>query len=274
MRLLWNFHLLISTTVVDEGDSMQMDAEAMSHGAEEGLEAMDLVDSDNILGGERLIDDEVPQELDEPLAKLALDNIRDTIDRLYRLSFKIRNPATRLGFSKAKRYRLLAEDGNDLRESLIAADLKHIDDLMTRHRKMPPEESRNHFLVQRLAKANTTRRQQFGLWNRHKSKVEQQIERAGGSKNITLHYDSGTTSQPIPESISQPSTATKINASICLDETQSAYTSSTITALSREDQGCKIVIPRLPEKVRGKDFECPYCYILCPGRISDGSAWR
>ena len=220
------------------------------------------------------MDDQAPEELDELLAKLALDNIRDTTDRLYRLPSRTRNPATRLGFSKAKRCQLIAEDGTDLSESVIAIDLRHVDDLMAKRLKMPPEQSRNHFLVQRLVKANTTRRQQFGLWRRHRLKVEQQIERNRGSTNIAVHNDAGTTSQKIPDTMSQPTTATKIDASICLDETRSALTSSTFTALSKEDQGREIVIPRLPERLRGKDFECPYCCILCPGRISDGSAWK
>ena len=274
MRLIWNRRLLISTTVVDEGNFMQRDAETMSHGAEEGTEAMELVESENILEGERFMDDEAPQELEEPLAEIALDNIRDTIDRLYRLSFRIRNPPTRLGFLKAKRERLIAEDGTDLTELVQAIDLKHVGDLMAKHLKMPPEEIRNHFLVQRLAKANTTRRQQFGLWRRHRLKVEQQIEGTGGSKNIALHDGSGETSQQTSVTISQPTTATKIDPSIYSDETQSVFTSSTFTPLSKEDQGREIVIPRLPRKVRGKDFECPYCYILCPGRISNSSAWK
>ena len=193
---------------------MQRDAETMSHGAEEGTEAMDPVDSDSLLRGEESVDDEAPDKLDEPLAKLALDNIRDTIDRLYRLSFKIRNPATRLGFSKARRCRLIAEDGTDLSESVIAIDLKHVDDLMAKRLKMPPEESRNHFLVIRLAKANTTRRQQFGLWRRHGLKVEQQIDRNRGSTSIAVHNDAGTTSQQRPDTMSQPTTATKIDESI------------------------------------------------------------
>ena len=220
------------------------------------------------------MDDEARDELDEPLAKLALDNIRDTIDRLYRRSFRIRNPATRLGFSRVRRCRLIAEDGTDLSESVIAIDLKHVDDLMAKRLKMPPEESRNHFLVIRLAKANTTRRQQFGLWRRHRLKVEQQIERNRGSTNIAVHNDAGTTSQQRPYTMSHPTTTTKIDESICLDETRSAFTSSTSTALSKEDQGREIVIPRLPERIRGRDFECPYCCILCPSRISDGSAWK
>ena len=250
----------------------------MSHDAEEETEVLDLVDTDNLLKGEQFMDNGDSQELDESLAKLAFDNVRDTIDRLYRLSFKIRNPATRLGFSKAKRDRLIAEDGTDLTESVIAIDLKHVDDLMGKHLKMPPEESRNHFLVQRLAKANTIRRQQFGLWHSHGLKTEQYIEWTGGSTNIELHNDPGTTSQQTPNTVSQPSTATRIDASICLDNSQYVLPSSAHTASFKEDQGQdqgqEIIIPGLPEKVRGKDFECPYCYLPCPGRISEGSAWE
>ena len=253
---------------------MQVEAETMSHEAEEEIEGLDLIDNDNLLEGERFMDDEDPQELDEPLAKLASNNIGDTIDRLYRLSFRIRNPATRLGFSNAKRYRLIAEDGTDLMESFIAVDLKHVDDLMAKHLNLSPEEGRNHFLVQRLAKANSNRRQQFALWRRHRWEVEQRIELTGGSKNIGLHRGPDTTPHQKPSSVSQPSTVTKIGASICLDDSQSVFSSSTHTASFREDQERETIIPRLPDKVRGKDFECPYCYILCPGRISDGSAWK
>ena len=166
---------------MDECNSMRMEAQTISYEAEEESEGLGLVESDIPPDGEQFMDDEAPQELDEQLAKLASDNIRTTIDRLYRLSFRIRNPATRLGFSEAKRHRLTAEDGTDLMESVTAIDLKHIDDLMAKHLKMSREESRNHFLVKRLAKANTNRRQQFGLWRTHRSKVEQWIERKGGS---------------------------------------------------------------------------------------------
>ena len=259
---------------MDECNSMQMEAQNMSHEAEEESEGLGLFESDIPLDGEQFMDDDAPQELDESLAKLASDNVRTTIDRLYRLSFRIRNPATRLGFSEAKRYRLTAEDGTDLMESVTAIDLKHVDDLMAKHLRMSPEESRNHFLVKRLAKANTNRRQHFGLWRRHRFKVEQWIKHTGESRNIESHKKTGMTSQQTPDTISQPSTATRIDASISLDDSQSVFSSSTCSTLFREDQGREIIIPRLPDKVRGKDFECPYCYILCPGRISDGSAWK
>ena len=246
----------------------------MSDEAEEESEGLGPVESDTSLDGEHFMDDETPQKLDELLAKLASDNVRTTIDRLYRLSFRIRNPATRLGFSEAKRYRLTAEDGADLMESVTAIDLKHIDDLMAKHLRMSPEESRNHFLVKRLAKANTNRRQQFGLWRTHRSKVEQWIKRTRGSKNIESHKKTDTTSQQTPDTMSQPSTATRIDASTGLDDSRSVFSSSTCSTVFSEDQGWEIIIPRLPDKFRGKDFECPYCYFLCPGCISDGSRWK
>ena len=242
--------------------------------AEEESEGLGLDGSDTPLDGEQFIDDEAPQGLDEPLVELASENIRTTIDRLYRLSFRIRNPATRLGFSEAKRYRLIAEDGTDLTESFAVIDLIHLEDLMAKHLKMSPEESRNHFLVKRLAKANTNRRQQFALWRMHRSRVEQWVERTGGSEHIESHNETGMTSQQTPGTIPQPSTATRIDPSIGLDDSQSVFSSSTCSTPSRDDQGQEIIIPRLPDKVRGRDFECPYCYMLCPGRISDGSAWK
>ena len=274
--------MLRSVTVMDECDSMQMESQNMSLEVEVESEGLRLDGSDILLDGEQFINDEAPQGLDEPLVKLASDNIRTTIDRLYRLSFRIRNPATRLGFSEAKRYRLIAEDGTDLTQSCAAIDLKHIDDLMAKHLKMSPEESRNLFLVKRLAKANTNRRQQFGIWRIHRSKVEQWIKRTGGLKNIESHNETSTTSKQTLDTTSQPSTATRIqpatatsiDASIGLDDSQSVFSSLTCSTWSKEDQGREIIIPRLPDKVRGKDFECPYCYILCPGRISDGSAWK
>ena len=141
---------------MDEHSFTQIEAEAVSHEAEEKTEGLGLVNSDNPLKEEQFADGEAPQELDEPLDKLASDNVRDTIDRLYRLSFRIRNPATMLGSSEAKRYQLIAEDGTDLMVSFAAIDLKHVGNLMAKHLKTSPEESRNHFLVKRLAKANTT----------------------------------------------------------------------------------------------------------------------
>ena len=259
---------------MDEHSFTQIEAEAVSHEAEEETEGLGRFDSDNPLKEEHFADSEGPQKLDEPLDELASDNVRDTIDRLYRLSFKIRNPATRLGSSEAKRYRLIAEDGTDLMESFAAIDLKHVGNLMTKHLTTSPEESRNRFLVRRLAKANTTRRQQFGFWQRHRSNVEQRLERTGGSEKIELHNYGGTTSPQKSNTKSQTSTSTSIDASISFNDSQSLFPSSTRIAPSREDQEKGILIPRLPDKVRGKDFECPYCNILCPGRISDGPAWK
>ena len=48
----------------------------------------------------------------DSISTIILENVRLIVDRLYKLSFKIRNPATRLGFSKARSYREIeAETG-------------------------------------------------------------------------------------------------------------------------------------------------------------------
>ena len=40
----------------------------------------------------------------DSISTIVLENANSIIDRLYKLSFKIRNPATRLGFSRARSY--------------------------------------------------------------------------------------------------------------------------------------------------------------------------
>ena len=69
--------------------------------------------------------------LESSLAKTALENAEGVIDRLYRLAFKIRNPATRLGFSKAQNFQQIDPDtGVDLIEVFAAFDLQHVEQIL------------------------------------------------------------------------------------------------------------------------------------------------
>lgn len=63
----------------------------------------------------------------EPFADAALLNASRTIDRLYRVAFKIRNPANRSGFTKARNYKQIdAESGKDLMQVFHDFDVKHV----------------------------------------------------------------------------------------------------------------------------------------------------
>ena len=207
-------------------------------------------------------------------ATIVLENARLIIDTLYKLSFKIRNPATRVGFSKARAYRQIDEDtGVDLMEAFSIWDLRHFAEIFGRYQQVPPSKCENHFLVQRLARANTRRRQQFGQWQKHTMKLERfnhgPIQPRPDAQPIAaLSSERGL--------LSLPSTATKLEESkIDLDDCASIRTASTLYVLSKEDEENDVQIPPLPKELCAKnEFECPYCHIICAKRTSNKLAWK
>ena len=109
---------------------------------------------------------------DESIAEIALGNARSIIDQLYRLSFKIRNPATRLGFSGANKHRKVdIETGIDLFDQFAVVDKRNVEEVVADYRNTSPEDCNDDFLVKRLAKANTYRRRQFSHWRKHQAKM-------------------------------------------------------------------------------------------------------
>lgn len=202
----------------------------------------------------------------ESISTIVLENAKLIMDRLYKLSFKIRNPATRLGFSKARSYHEYDEDtGVDLMDWYASFDLRHMAEIMARYWRRSPEDCKNHYLVQRLASANTHRRRQFGQWGRHKLKLETRFAQIMG---ITRGSEKGA--------FSLPSTATGLDeTNINLNDTASVGSSSTCANWFIDDDENHVSIPPLPEKLcTGKHFECPYCHVLCSTRTSTRMAWE
>ena len=218
---------------------------------------------------------------EEPFYAIVLENAKLTIDRLYKLSFKIRNPATRLGFSKARSYRAIDEEtGIDLMDRYGCYDLRHIAEIMAQHMHLSPEECESDDLVQRLAKANTNRRRQFGQWRRHKlkmdsvgkgfvQKVNQKSSAEAARSLLNIPQDSKT------GALSVPSTATKVDENnVDLTDTASAISTSTYAAMFTEDDEHNISIPPLPKSLcTGKEFECPFCHVLCSRLVADKISW-
>lgn len=219
---------------------------------------------------------------DDSISTIVLENAKLIIDRLYNLSFKIRNPATRLGFSKARNYREINEEtGVDLMDMFASFDLRHLAEIIARYWGRPLEECENHYLVQRLAEANTNRRRQFKQWQKHKLKLENvgrkftQImgnELSGQKSPMLLTVPRGSEKG----ASSLPSTATRLDEnSVNLDDNTSIMSGSTYAVLFTDDDENNISIPSLPEKLcTGKAFECPYCHILCSRRTSNKTAWE
>ena len=219
---------------------------------------------------------------EESISTIVLDNARLLIDRLYKLSFKIREPATRLGYSRVRTYRAMdKETGADPMQRYASFDLRHVAEIMARYWRTTPEECENHDLVQRLASANTNRRRQFGQWRRHKLKLERvekvYVQTMEDKPNVeaapTLLNDP---QGPEKGAFPLPSTATRVDENnINMDETVSALSDSISTISSTEDDMDNMNIPPLPGTLcADKDFECPFCHILCSKHVSNQTAWE
>ncbi|KAL2810943.1 hypothetical protein BJX63DRAFT_433767 [Aspergillus granulosus] len=104
-------------------------------------------------------------------------NIVGIVDELYHLVFDIRNPAIRLGFSKAFTYSEIDPDTEvNIIDGYRAVDLNHLKDLFRSYNHAVSDDPEDlHYLVRHLVKANTRRRQQFKYWRNHKIKHERVI---------------------------------------------------------------------------------------------------
>ncbi|KAL8816325.1 MAG: hypothetical protein Q9223_004639 [Gallowayella weberi] len=222
---------------------------------------------------------------DDIYLETALGNVNDIIDKLYQLSFKIRNPVTRLGFSKAQNYREIdQETGVDLIQIIAGFDRQHIEHVFMELRKSNSiEDIQNYYLVKRLAKANTRRRQQFKHWRARRIKIEassnppRDLNLPVPSSNVLVTgqkqlLETPMAGQPAP---SMPSTATRLDPAIVnLDDTTSIISTSTYARLERGHEHT-LEIPQLPKKLRSKkEFECPYCHVLCSGRMGTTRLWK
>ena len=160
---------------------------------------------------------------------LLLDGVRDPINRLYKVSTKIRDPSSRLGSSRAvKHQRIDEESGVDFLRVIEQADIDHIRSLFLQYQKAralqecdtvePTEDaagreddhdgvwepirtvlSQNRavdsFLIRRIARANVRRRQQFAYRKMHREKLARQT-RASISTQGVLTPGTELPSQP------------------------------------------------------------------------------
>ena len=144
-------------------------------------------------------------DTEESMMELILDGIRDPIDRLYKVSTKIRNPSSRLGSSKAMNYQKIDEEtGVDFLRAIERVDHDHIRSLFLQYQKsralqecdtIPPSKSAAEgedekdcvwepirsvlsqqrdtelYLIRRIARANVRRRRQFAYQKVHREKL-------------------------------------------------------------------------------------------------------
>lgn len=164
---------------------------------------------------------------------LLFDSVKDPIDRLFKVSTRIRNPSSRLGSSKALRHQQIDQDsGIDLLRAIEHFDHDYISSLFLQYRKLKAVEehetakpsentdgkdednfvweplrtvlSQYHeevtngtepLIVRRIARANVRRRQQFAYWRQHRDKL------ARHTKNFTLNIEDSENVAPVTKVI-------------------------------------------------------------------------
>ncbi|KAJ5908062.1 hypothetical protein N7495_000744 [Penicillium taxi] len=236
-----------------------------------------------ITSHERLSDDSEDDDFessdDESVTDLLLNSVNATIDKLYRLSFKIRNPAMRLGFSRSLKYQKVdPETGVNLIDQFRENDQRHLEQLFACYRSTSADEFETHFLVQRLAKGNTRRRQQFGYWKRRRGQFE--TESKTELEPCLVPRKSENIANPnmlkVLIASSRPSTATHLDVSkVKLEDNTSIISSSTVVNMDVEGNGDYFYIPPPPKHLWDREeFECPYCFTLCPRKMLHQTNWQ
>jgi len=167
---------------------------------------------------------------------LLLDDIKDPIDRLFKLSIWIRNPSSRFASSKALRHQQIDPESNvDFLKVVEKFDYDYVSSLFLQYRNSraqkehpevcPPEKKDSDedvddvsepirtvlsqhkinllkdtesFLVRRITLANVRRRQQFSYWKKHRGKLSQH------SKAATQHIEVRNDMAPIQLNVDIP----------------------------------------------------------------------
>lgn len=254
--------------------------------------------------------------------ELLLDGVRDPINRLFKMSTKIRNPSTRLGSSRAANYRQVDEEtGVDFLQTMKEADVDYVKSVFLEYQKVRackennPAEARggpsgenedevwepirtvlnqererertgaNSYLIERIARANFRRRQQFAYWAKHRDKLHNHIKayqaQRGRLPTAQRHkvseFPSGL--EFTPGAVPSVTTATNLNiAPLEALDNRSNWTISEYAPSTRPAADATVDFPPAPKIARktptDKFFECPYCFFLCPNEILADKAWK
>jgi hypothetical protein len=182
----------------------------------------------------------------------------------------------RLGSSKSLGYREVDKDsGVDLIEQFAPLDHQYIKDLFHSYNPSHPED---YYLISRLAKANTRRRQQFRYWKKRREAFERMSMADLIDDKEQREHLAVPGMEPIDLAPSQPSTATWLNADkVRLGDDDAMSVLSKVSFLpSGDDQGADTISlpppPRIAPEV--KEFECPYCFTICPQKLSGKRNWE
>ena len=227
--------------------------------------------------------------------------IIDIIADLYKLSFRIRNVATKTKSLKPALYKEIDEETNiDKFAEYANYDHNHVLESFKQLRKdaaqqtsgIPPRTSRDEqedmYLAERLAITITKRRRALRYWQRHAKKLADAPalpQSYSVSTNVVANPNTGQLPQRLQpaghiaalslmeKSIPSGTEATTYDCK--LDDSPDTQSVISYASTAFDLHGNSIYLPPAPVAAsRGAEFLCPYCGIICPSRHGKNRAWR
>ncbi|KAF1839078.1 hypothetical protein BDW02DRAFT_585440 [Decorospora gaudefroyi] len=231
--------------------------------------------------------------------KMRFEEMVDIVDNLYKLGVRIRTPTIRSRSFKAVSYAPKdPETGIDVLGAYAAFDLQHVQELLSHLRQpyLTDGQDGQDFLTVRLSAAVTLRRRHFKYWKRHRDKLGaaathdeplSTVLPVADGPNPPSHNDALETQVVSPivtalkEAASQKTGRTLMSGTEAthhhqsLDEMVDTKSVTSYAVTVKDIYGRGVNLPAPPKTANGdKDFECPYCYIICPARYGRGRPWR
>jgi len=253
----------------------------------------------------------VETEDDVDSIQALLGDIKDIVDRLYRLAARLRNPTTRALPSIKNFHRLTykTSDGQDVPltkeerrlahkqcemlhsrriEDIVRQSFKKIDTSLDDDLDIPTKD-----LIRRIGCANAYRQQQFIFWREReqgrRDRLATSISHSAPISNRKSPY------ADIPLAPAQDTENRKITFSeplshtwelpnevlaqphLVVEDSRSEISNSarTNTPTIYEPGGKKVGWPDFPKELEGRGpFICPYCFVTCPASYRGKAHWR
>ena len=217
---------------------------------------------------------------------------------LYKLSFKIRSPASRRTSLKAMLHKEIDKStGIDLFSMYSEFDRRHVEESLKSLRNNPvmsqedQHQDDDKFLIERLSKAITNRRRYFAYWRTHALKLASEVP-SEKTKPTVLSIGLGNGSNaaglaPEPKAHVQLNPALSSTERMILSATEAtkydqksdgevdAQSTISYATTAYDSDGNAIDLPQPPSAAAlQSEFICPYCNVVCPSRHGKGKSWR
>lgn len=206
--------------------------------------------SDNMSLSSASEDDETSIAVDSELTQIMIDVI-DITDCLLRLSISVQNPAPH------DRFKAATTTNTSFYE---ATDIEHV-----RAKFVSAEK----WLVERLGKAISHRRQYFKYRDAHHQKLASGLE----DPETELHIAQSTVASSIPQHLKTTNMKSDAASFGVLEEDQrsdTGYSQTSYATSTANSEGLRV--PTIPEEHRRGAFECPFCFMMIS--VSTNYAWK